>query len=234
MSYNPVIILVRPQMGENIGASARAMLNFGLTEMRIVNPRDGWPNAAAEIMAAGAFETITVKVFETLQDAGADLTYMLATTVRPRDMVKPVMGAQDAARQMRTREGQKIAYVFGPERSGLDNDEIARCDGIIAIPVNPDFGSLNLGAAVLVCAYEWFQCAAPEMIDDHVPAPHGAQEELTVRLTAELESAGFFRSAGHAPIMKRNIRNTLLRARLTDQELRSFHGMLTALIRKVK
>ena len=154
----PVIVLVNPQMGENIGAAARAMFNCGIDELRIVNPRDGWPNEKAHIMSSGAFDKLPpVKVHATTAEALADCHYPYATTARIRDMIKPVLTAKEAAGDCRAREaaGQKCAYLFGAERAGLDNKDVALSHSIITIPVNPDFSSLNLGQGVLLCAYEW-------------------------------------------------------------------------------
>lgn len=156
----PAIILVNPQMGENIGAAARAMLNFGITGLRLVNPRDGWPSAQAEAMSVGALEKMPpVQVFDSTEEALADCHYVYATTARPRDMTKPVFTAKGAARDMHERQaqGQKIGILFGAERSGLDNDDVALAHAVLTIPANPDFTSLNLGQGVLLVAYEWLQ-----------------------------------------------------------------------------
>lgn len=239
-SAKPAIILVDPQMGENIGAAARAMLNFGLTDLRIVRPRDGWPNERADAMAAGAFAQMPpVQVFDTTAAALADCHYILATTARPRDMVKPVFTPHGAAREMRAREqsGQKTAFLYGAERSGLTNDDIALAQGVITIPVNPEFSSLNLGMAVLLTAYEWNQAGVnlpPRILNtgDAPPAPHDKLMELFSRLEAQLDKGGFFRDEGHRPVMVRNLRNLLLRTDMTEQEARTFHGIITALTRR--
>lgn len=233
------VILVNPQMGENIGAAARAMLNFGLTELRIVNPRDGWPNEKADTMSAGALEAMPpVQVFPTLQEAVADLHFVLGTTARLRDMVKPVYSPAQAVAQAceRTQQGQKAGFVFGAERMGLVNDDVALCQGIINIPANPDFSSLNIATAVLVMAYEWRRAQdtpLPEMNrKDSPPAAQGEIEGYLERLLAALEGSAFFRAPEVVPIMKRNIRNIFVRADITEQELRTLHGVLSALLDK--
>lgn len=231
----PVIVLVNPQMGENIGAAARAMLNCGIDELRIVNPRDGWPNDRAEAMSSGAFDKMPpVQVYDTTAQALADCHYTYATTARPRDMVKPVMTAKEAALDARTREsqGQKIAYLFGAERAGLDNEDVARSHAIITIPVNPEFSSLNLGQGVLLCAYEWFQAGehpAATVDPDTLPAPHDELDNLYGRLETELRSGGFFRTQEMQPTVMRNLKNMLGRTEMTSQEIKTFHGIITVL-----
>jgi len=238
MSQDPVIVLVRPQMGENIGAAARAMLNCGLTAMRLVNPRDGWPSAPAEAMAAGAFDHMPpVPVFAKTAEAIADCHYIYATTARPRDMIKPVFTARTAAEDIRKRQaaGQKTAILFGAERSGLENDEVALAHAIVTIPLNPASTSLNLGQGVLLMAYEWFQLGvAGERIrtEEELPATHDKLLELFERLENELETHKFFRNDGQKPIMIRNLRNMLSRAQMTEQEVRTFHGIISGLTGK--
>lgn len=237
----PSIILVRPQMGENIGAAARAMLNFGLTDLRLVAPRDGWPNQRAIDMAAGAFDIMPQPhVFETLQDAVADLHKLYATTARRRDMVKPVFSPDAAVRTLTAEE--KSGFVFGPERTGLDNDEVALCHSILSVETNPDFPSLNLGQSVLLLAYAISSAGADDAVKDTAILSHGdsfpvaqdKMEEFFVRLEDELESGGFFKAKDLKPTMKRNIRNLFLRADLSDQEVRTLHGVLSALTGKKK
>lgn len=235
MSKKPVIILVRPQMGENIGACARAMLNCGIDELRIVNPRDGWPNERAQSMSSGALEMMPpVKVYNTTAEAVADCHYVYATTARPRDMVKPVVNAREAAEDVHAKsaEGQKCAYLFGCERTGLENDEIALAQAIITIPVNPAFSSLNLGQGVLLCAYEWFQAHPhlPMPIDpENLPAPQAEFDNLMNRLEQALADGGFFRTPELRPTVSRNIKNTFVRTGLTSQEIKTFHGIIKAL-----
>ncbi len=234
---NASVILVSPQMGENIGAAARAMLNFGLTDLRIVNPRDGWPNERAIDMAAGAFDVLPAPaVFSTLAEAIADLHAVYATTARPREMVKAVFTPRAAALDIRKRASadQKTGIVFGGERAGLTNDDVALRQNIITVPLNPDFSSLNLGQAVLLMAYELFQSEGPEVSFDHgksMPAPQEKLEEFLMRLEGDLETGNFFRSEGLRPTMKRNIRAMFTRADLSEQEVSTLQGILTALKR---
>lgn len=236
----PAIILVDPQMGENIGAAARAMLNAALVDLRLVRPRDGWPNKKAADMAVGALDRMPpVEVFDTVQEAVAGCHYVLATTARPRDMVKPVFTPKAAAAEIRHRAqaGQRTAILFGAERSGLTNDDVALANGIITIPLNPAFSSLNLGQAVLLMAYEWFQLqdGTPPRelpVGGSSPIPHEKLEELFVRLESELEAGNFFRNPDQRPTMVRNLRNLLGRAEMTEQEARTFHGVISALTGK--
>ena len=232
----PAVILVRPQMGENIGAAARAMFNFGLTDLRLVNPRDGWPSAQAQAMSSGALDKMPpVQVFDTLPAAIADLHYVLATTARPRDMVKPVFSPESAAQESlsRAQAGQNIGLVFGAERAGLSNDEVAACQGIITIPANPDFSSLNLGQSVLLITYEWMLAAQQALPSSPVSTPDPAQqkevEDFLTRLESELERTRFFRTPEVKPFTIRNIRNIFTRADITVQELRTLHGIVSAL-----
>lgn len=230
MSNQPAIILTEPQMGENIGAAARAMFNFGLTDLRLVSPRDGWPNVEAECNASGALEEncVSVQVFENLEDAISDLHFVLATTARSRDLVKTVYTPSSAAREFRGN-GLKSAIVFGEERAGLTNDHITLCNGIITIPTNPDFSSLNLGQSVLLACWEWFNAeeqAAPQ--NENVPAEKEKLTEFLNRLENELDAADFFKSEGLKPTMIRNIRSIFTRNDLTDQEVRTLHGILSA------
>ena len=233
---DPCIVLVDPQMGENIGAAARAMFNFGLIDLRLVRPRDGWPNERADAMSAGALEAIPpVRVYDTLPQAIADCHYAMATTARERDMAKPVLTPREAATQtaaLQKKDG-RTAFVFGAERTGLTNDDIALCPALVTIPVNPDFSSLNLGSAVLLMAYEWRQAAigaTPIPMDErNTPAPHDKLHGLFVRMEAELDDAYFFRNPDQRPSIVRNMQNLLGRAQMTDQEIRTFHGMITAL-----
>ncbi len=238
MNTAPVIILVNPQMGENIGAAARAMLNCGLSRLRLVAPRDGWPSERAEAMSSGALEKMPpVEVYPTLADAVADCHHVYATTARPRDMVKPVMTAREAASDARLREGQaqQCAFVFGPERAGLSNDDVALSHTVITIPVNPEFWSLNLAQCVLLCAYEWFQ-AEPKTNAQHdeLPATMKNLTALYDRLEAELHEHGFFRTQELRPNVMRNLQNMLGRAEMTEQEVNTFHGIITALINNKK
>lgn len=245
----PVIILVNPQMGENIGASARAMLNCGVDELRLVAPRDGWPSEQAEIMSSGALAKMPeVKVYATTAEAVADCHHVYATTARPRDMVKAIMTAREAANDAVTRmaEGQTCAYLFGAERAGLSNEDVALAHTIITIPVNPDFSSLNLAQGVLLCAYEWFQAHVegkhlPSPLQPggrtpgdakELPAPHAELDNLYNRLEEELRAGHFFRTQEMQPTVMRNVKNMLARGEMTSQEVNTFHGIITALTGK--
>ena len=244
MSENPapVIILSEPQLGENIGAAARAMANFGLTDLRLVRPRDGWPNEKAEAMAAGASYILSgVRVFDTVEAAVAPLNYVLAATARDRAMAKPILTPVEAARRLRQAEaaGSATAILFGGERSGLSNDEVALADAVITIPTSPVFSSLNLGQAVLLAGYEWFKAGdatPPERIDHGVaqPAPREELFRLFEHLEDELEKSGFLYPPGNRPGMIRNLRSILHRAGLTDQEVRTLRGVIVALTRGKK
>ncbi len=236
----PAFILVKPQMGENIGAAARAMMNCSQKELRLVSPRDGWPSERATAMAVGALDMMPpVQVYDDTAAAISDCHYVYATTARPRDMVKPVFTGAGAAEDMvaRHRAGQKIGILFGGERAGLDNDEIALAQAIITIPLNPAFSSLNLAQGVLLVAYEWTRLLdeTPDTqtpSGDSHPASQDVFQELCERLEQELENGHFFRSPAMRPTIMRNIRNMLARARMTDQEARTFHGIISALIGK--
>lgn len=239
--HQPAIILVQPQMGENIGAVARAMLNCGLTDLRLVSPRDGWPNPAAEAMASGAITVLErAQIFTSVADAIADIHYVYATTARSRDMVKPVVTPRIAATQTRTRHqnNQKTAWLFGPERAGLSNEDLGLADALLMVPLYPGFTSLNLAQAVLLVAYEWYQTAAdnaeaealPAPADTQtMPAPRGMLNHFFDRLEQALEDAGFFRSPDLRAITWRNVRGLFLRMAPTSQDIQMLHGILTAL-----
>ena len=229
-------MLVEPQMGENIGACARAMLNCGLTDMRLVNPRDGWPNPAAEAMAAGAVEVLNdARVFATTAQACADLTYVLATTARTRGVTKPALVPRTAAEELRSRIAGHLpaGVLFGPERAGLVNEDIALADAVITVPLNPGFASLNLAQAVLLIGYEWFQSGsdtpAIQMMSESPPATIETREFFLDRLESELDEAGFFYPEHLGPTMKRNLRTLFTRSGLTDQEVQTLHGVLKSL-----
>jgi tRNA/rRNA methyltransferase len=235
---NIAIILVNPQMGENIGAAARAMLNFGITDLRIVNPRDGWPNERATSMSAGAFEVMPEpQLFEGFEDAIADCHTTSATTARLRYMSKPVMTPTAAATDAieRQRSGESIGFVFGGERNGLDNEDIVLCKNIINIPTNPDFSSLNLGQAVLLVAHEVHkaQDSTPPremLMGESQPVPQARLHEFFERLEGELDKGRFFRAEDLKPTMIRNIRNIFTRNELNEQEVKTLHGIISALI----
>jgi tRNA/rRNA methyltransferase len=238
----PVIILVRPQMAENIGMSARAMANFGLSEMRLVAPRDGWPQKArmkkgAVSTAAGATHVLDgAQHFETVEAAIADLHHVYATTARFREQAKPVetpvVAMEDAAR--RIAAGQRVGVMFGAERAGLENDEVALASSIITFPVSPDFPSLNLAQAVLLTGYEWYRHAgkaaapfgAPELSP---PASRGMLTAFFEHVEAELEQVDFFRPAHKKPVMVRNFRNIIHRMNPSEQDLRTMRGALVLL-----
>ncbi len=231
-----MIVLVDPQMGENIGAAARAMLNCGLRDLRLVRPRDGWPSEKAVAMSSGALSRMPEpQVFETTAQAVADCHFVVATTARLRDQVKLVHTARSAATEIgeRIRSGQKAAILFGAERTGLENDDIALAHAVINIPLNPDFSSLNLAQAVLVVAYEWAMSRedipqAGLRTGDSRPATQVEIEAFLDRLEKDLEDSYFFRNPDMRPAMMRNIRNVYSRAQLTEQEVRTLHGMLAA------
>jgi len=233
----PVIILSHPQMGENIGAAARAMLNFGITEMRIINPRDGWPNERAEATASGALGQMNVTISDDLPTSIADMHFVFATTARNRDMVKPEFCPKAAMIEAYTRikSKQNIAFIFGAEQSGLTNNELTMCQAIVNVPTNPDFSSINLAQSVLLLAYEWSllntetQTTHDLDMGDSFPAKQDEVNKFIGRLENELEEKNFFRSEGLKPTMQRNIRNIFSRSDITDQELRTLHGVLSAL-----
>ena len=239
---SPAIILSAPQLGENIGACARAMANFGLGDLRIVNPRDGWPNARADAMAAQALPVIaSSRIYGSVEAAIGELQLVLATTARDRSMAKPVLTPAEAARRLREAAAAGIAsaVLFGNERAGLTNDEVALADCVVTIPTAPEFSSLNLGQSVLLIGYEWFRAgdATPAESIDHGPAQPAAREELILlfeHLEDELEKGGFLYPPGNRPGMVRNLRNILHRARLTDQEVRTLRGVIVALTRGKK
>lgn len=234
----PAIILVNPQMGENIGAAARAMLNFGLTDLRIVNPRDGWPNETAIANASGAFDIMPApQIFDDVASALKDCHTVYATTARPRDMVKKVFTPESAAQEIvkQHSEGLKTAILFGAERTGLTNDEIVQADHIISIPTNPDFWSLNLAQSVLLISHEIHKLqVSVESIEtptgDSVTATHEELDGMLLRLEDELEKKNFFRSKDLKPTMLRNIRNIFTRTQMTEQEVRTMQGIISALI----
>ncbi|MHA6766629.1 TrmJ/YjtD family RNA methyltransferase [Sphingobium ummariense] len=231
-SAKPIIVLVRPQLGENIGKAARAMLNFGLTEMRLVSPRDGWPNPDAGPSAAGAdFILDQAEVFETLADAVADCAHVYATTVRKRGVTKPVVTPEEAAREIHSVQGRS-AFVFGPERSGLETEDVALARKILTVPINPEFGSLNLAQAVILCAYEWSKQAAleqPTVTDLGEPAPQAELEGMIAQFEELLENAGYFFPPDRAPATKRTLRNLLTKPGWNHLEVRTLRGVLSAL-----
>lgn len=240
MSGQPVFVLVRPQMGENIGAAARAMLNFGLTRMRLVDPRDGWPNPRAVAMASGAAGKV-LDFAGVHPDTGAavgDADFIFATTARGRDLTKPVMTPERAMEHARAlaAAGKTVAFLFGPERTGLENDDIARSNAIVSVPVNPEFPSLNVGQAVLLLAYEWMRqhSTVPPEVTAMAGTDFASATEVT-RLAEHyeqrLDEAGFFFPPPKAPGMKLNIRNMWTRMGLKQSDVQILHGMLRQIVR---
>jgi tRNA/rRNA methyltransferase len=228
----PVIILVRPQLGENIGKAARAMLNFGLTEMRLVAPRDGWPNPMAGPTSAGADIVIAgAQVFETLDEAIADVNHIYATTVRKRGVTKPVVTPEQAARQIHDANGRS-AILFGTERSGLAAEEVVVAREIITVPINPEFGSLNLAQAVILCAYEWSKLqslASPPRVDIEPPAPQGELDGMIDQLFAMLNDRGYFFPEERTAVTQGTLRNLLTKPAWNSGEVRTFRGVLNVL-----
>lgn len=234
------IILVGPQLGENIGAVARAMLNCGLEDLRLVRPRGDWPNPKAQTMASGADIVLErARLFDTTAAAVADLNRVFATTARRRDMVKPVLTPRQAGQEMRcySANGEACGILFGPERTGLTNEEILLADVLLTVPLNPKFTSLNLAQAVLLIAYEWFQAGdeTPARAIPDTGARQATREEL-FRFFGHLEEAldkrRFFKTPELRPSMVRNLRNLFHRTELTEQEIRTLHGVITALCGK--
>lgn len=228
----PVIVLVRPQLGENIGKAARAMLNFGLTEMRLVSPRDGWPNPSAGPAASGADLVLeTAQLFENVADAVADCAHVYATTVRKRGVTKPVVTPEVAAREVHAAAG-RTAILFGPERSGLETDDVALARTIVTVPINPEFGSLNLAQAVILVAYEWSKHVAlesPPSVELDPPAPQEELDGMIGQLDAMLDESGYYFPPDRVPATKRTLRGLLTKPGWTSQELRTLRGVLSAL-----
>jgi tRNA/rRNA methyltransferase len=235
----PAILLVQPQLSENIGTAARAMANFGLTDLRLVSPRDGWPSDRARAAASGADHVIDrVRVFETLPEAITDLSFVYATTARMREVAKRVVGPHEAAAASRARiaAGNAVGFLFGRERTGLNNEEVSLADEILTLPVDPRFSSLNIAQAVLIVAYEWRLAAAgtslPFSADIAEQAPRAELIAMFEHLEAALDDAGFFRPTEKRPHITLAIRAMLQRAGLTDQEVRTMRGMIAALERR--
>ena len=235
----PAIVLVRPQMGENIGAVARAMLNFGLSQLRLVEPRDRWPNPKAYPVASGADRVLDSATLEWTLEAGiADATFVVATTARPRYMEKPVWGPREAASKLRAAiaAGERPAILFGAEANGLTSDEVARADVILTYPVNPAFASLNLANAVTVFAFAWSEARqetdAPPWFrtSQGPPATQAELEGLFGHLEQDLDDGRFFHPPDKAALMKQNLRAIFLRAGLTQQEVQTLRGVIKALV----
>ena len=233
----PAIVLVEPQLAENIGATARAMANFALSRLRLVKPLQGWPNDKARAMAAGADRILdNAALYDSLDAAIADCNYVLAASARNHDQAKPVIGPQAAAEQIapKVAGGETVAIVFGRERNGLENDEVARADAILTLPVNPAFASLNLAQAVLVVGYEWFKLAGGgrlpfAMPEKSPPAPKQQLNALFGDLERELERIEFYRPHEKRGTMSVNLRNIFNRMTATEQDIRTLHGVMMAL-----
>src|ERR1700722_4901204 len=234
----PVIVLVEPQLGENIGTAARAMANFGLTRLRLVKPRDGWPNVHARRAASGADMVLdSAELFDSLEAAIADCSFVLATTARAHDQAKPVVGPAEAAVEMAARraEGETGAVLFGRERWGLENDEVGLADRNVTFPVNPAFASLNLAQAVLIVGYEWFKHASGEALPFTMPqrSPPAPREQLFAffaSLDRELEKVEFFRPPEKRATMTINLRNIVTRMAPSQQDIQTLHGVLMAIV----
>ena len=228
----PAIVLVRPQLGENIGKAARAMLNFGLTDLRLVAPRDGWPNPSAGPAASGADVVLEkARIFDTVAEAIADCAFAYATTVRKRGLVLPVISPEQAAREMRANDGVS-AVLFGAERSGLETEEAALAGKIVTVPVNPDFRSLNLAQAVILIAYEWSKHQALSVPTEGEPAeptaPHGHLEGLIQQLYEALEEADYFHPPDRTPATKNTIRTILTKPGWSSREVQALRGIVRA------
>jgi tRNA/rRNA methyltransferase len=233
----PVVVLVEPQLGENIGAAARVMANFGLSRLRLVAPRQAWPNPKASMMAAGADRVLdAAQLFDTAAAAIADCAFVLATTARAHDQAKPVVGPEAAARELApwVAAGETVAIMFGRERIGLLNEEVALADRIVTFPVNPAFASLNLAQAVTIMGYEWFKLAANGALPFVMPrksgsAPKEQLEAFFAGVEQELERVEFFRPAEKRDTMLINLRNIFTRMQPTQQDIQTLHGVITAI-----
>jgi tRNA/rRNA methyltransferase len=236
----PTVILVRPQLGENIGMAARAMLNCGLSSLRLVAPRDGWPNPKAQRAASGADVVLDkARVFASVDEAVADLERVVATTARNRELSQRIVTPRRAAGEMRAwiASGDKVGVLFGPERTGLTNDDMVQADTALSIPLNPQFPSLNIAQAVLLVAYEWATAGEgppAERMSDHStrPATKDELQNLFAHLERALDQSGFLRNKAMRPAMVNNLRAFLQRAGMTEQEVRSFHGVIKYLAKR--
>ena len=231
---SPAIVLVRPQLGENIGKAARAMLNFGLTDLRLVAPRDGWPNPAAGPAASGADIVLEqARVYNSVAEAVGDCVHVYATTVRKRGLVVPVVTPEVAAREIRAQQ-EPSAILFGAERSGLETEEVAIAGKILTVPINPEFRSLNLAQAVILVAYEWSKqgdVVIPTEGDEREPPATQAQlEGLIGQLDASLDAAGYFYPPDRTPATRNTIRTLLTKAQWSNREVQALRGMIRALV----
>jgi tRNA/rRNA methyltransferase len=228
----PVFVLVHPQLGENIGKAARAMLNFGLTEMRLVAPRDGWPNPSAGPAASGADEVLAnARVYASTAEAVADCAHVYATTVRKRGVTKPVLTPEAAAGEIATQQGRS-AILFGAERSGLETGDVALARAIVTVPINPQFSSLNLAQAVILVAYEWSKhckLALPTLEEELPPAPQEELDGLIAHLEGLLEPKGYFRPPSRATATRLTLRGLLTKPAWNHLEVRTLRGVLSAL-----
>src|SRR5215468_440164 len=233
----PIVILVEPQLGDNIGTTARAMANFGLSRLRLVKPRDGWPNPRAYVAASGADRILDdAELYDAVEAAIADCTYVLATTARAHDQAKPVIGPEEAARMMAPRiaAGETVGVVFGRERYGLENTEVALADAIVTFPVNPAFASLNLAQAVLVIAYEWFKLVTGGALPFAMPqkSDPATKEQLLAffeNVERELDRVEFFRPAEKHETMMINLRNIFHRMQPTRQDIQTLSGVIMSI-----
>ena len=233
----PVVVLVEPQLGENIGACARAMANFGLSRLRLVKPVQGWPNERARVMAAGADRVLEgATLHDSLADAIGDCSFVVAATARHHDQAKPVISADQAAAEAapRVAAGETVALVFGRERNGLENHEVGMADRILTLPVNPAFASLNLGQAVVIVAYEWFKLATAGALPFSTPekSPQASKQQLLAFFKSfeeELERVEFFRPPDKRDTMQINLRNIFTRMSLTQQDIRTLHGVIMSI-----
>ena len=229
---DPVIVLVRPQLGQNIGKTARAMLNFGLTELRLVAPRDGWPNPDAGPAASGADQVLDeARLFESTTEAIADCTMVYAATVRRRDLVLPVVDPAEMALAIAANRGRS-AILFGPERSGLETEDVALANAIVTVPINAKFGSLNLAQAVILLAYEWSkrqQLAQPPAREAELPASHGELEGLIGQLDGALEQVGYFHPPERTQATRNTLRTILTKPGWSNREVQALRGVIRAL-----
>lgn len=236
----PAFILVEPQLGENIGAACRAMWNFGLTDLRLVAPRDGWPNPAAVAMASGATRVLdAARVFDDVAGATAELSYVYATTARPRELTKRVLTPEAAAADMAERRGrgERVGVLFGRERTGLENEDVIAANAIVSVPVNPRFGSLNLAQCVLLMGYEWRKRAVETPAESYETggwplASRETMDQLWTHLEQDLDAANYFWPEHKRAAMAASLRNLLSRTPMTDQDARMLHGVIRALAEK--
>lgn len=245
MTLSPCVVLVRTQLPENIGAAARAMMNFGLRDMRLVSPRDGWPNSRAYELAGHASPILdAAQVFPVLPEAVADCRHVYAATARSREMVKPVYSPSEAMQRPHMAEEEQVAFMFGPERTGLANEDVALADAIITIPTSPSLASLNVGQSVVVLAYEWFQQRGERqdvpVTTSKEASPTGQKRPLAEkrelqgfldRLERELDDVDFWKVDEKKPKMWLNLQNIFTRAQLTEQEVRTLHGVIAEIKR---